>query len=318
MDEIEIARRAYGDPPDDPEARARARVRLRVAMRSPVTTVGTVGGEPRRRVLVLAMVVALLALLGGLVLPASPPSAVASELRNLREVLVAGPVSTLAPGTSLQVRTESVHTETQTDLITGRAFTLIVRSSEVSRLDRNGGGLVTQTIDQVSFASPVDVASWQASGSPQLPRPGDVHREKIRPGEALWYDVRALSADPNVLLERLRRGAVAPLPPGDDQVFRLIGELLGHAPLDLSQRLALLDVIGRLHGVAYLGQVTDPMGQRGAGLSVTGEHGTSVLIFDTSSAHMLAAETYPVGAPLSQTPPTWVAFGSTKIVPTPP
>jgi hypothetical protein len=318
MDEIEIARRAYGDPPDDPEARARARVRLRVAMRPPLTPAGLVETGPRRRVLVLAVVLALLALLGGLVLPASQPSAVASELSHLREVLVVGPLLTLAPGTSLQVRAESVHAETHTDLVTGQSYALIVRSNDVSRIDRDGAGLFTQTIEQVGFATPADRASWQVAGSPQLPRPGDVHRKKIRPGQALWYDVGALSTDPNVLLERLRGGAIAPGPPGDDQVAWLIGQLLGHAPLGLPQRLALLDVIGRLRGVAYLGQVTDPTGQRGAGFSVMGEHGTSVLLLDTSSARVLASETYPVGAPLSQAPSTWVAFGSTRIVPTPP
>ena len=317
MDETQIARRAYGDRPEDPEARARARVRLRATMRSPVEAVGPVGSVPRRRVLVLAVLVALLALWGAIMFPASQPSAVASGIRHLREALLAGSVLTLGPGTSLQVGTETMHPELRTDLVTGQTFALVVRSNEVSRIGRDGSGLVTQTIEQVGFATPADRARWQAAGSPALPRPGDAHREKIRPGEALWYDVGAVSTDPNVLLEHLHGGAVAPIAPGDDQVFWLIGELLGHAPLGLPQRLALMEVIGRLHGVAFLGEITDPIGRRGEGFSVTGEHGPSVLIFDASSARLLASEAYPVATPFSQTPSSWVAYESTRIVSTP-
>lgn len=310
MDEVELTRRAYGELPEDPEARARARVRLRAAM------LDSVEGSPpvprrrqHRRLPVLAALVAMLALAGTLLLPVQP--SVAAELQRLRQTIAAGPVTELDPATSLEVDIVASLSVTSTDLVSGEAYTLIVGSRETFVLGEDGTGDVTEIIDSVSFANPDDEAAWRAAGAPTLPKPGDVERQQIGPGEAVFYDPGALSSDPERLLEALRSGAVAPLPPGDDQVFWLIGHLLGHVPLELPQRLTLIEVIGALEGVSSLGGVTDPIGRAGEGFAVDAAGGRTVLIFDPSTGRLLASELHPS----SPMPSSWIAYLSVRVVP---
>lgn len=311
MDELELTRRAFGEPPEDPEARARARARLRAVMHGQQPA----PGPARRfaRMPLVAALVAALVLAGILVVPFTRSSAVAEELRRLREVTVAGPVPTLGPGEVFEVHTESMLPETQTMIETGVSFTLIVHSRETYVLDRDGSGLLTRTIDEVSFATPADQARWSAAGSPEIPEAGTSQRTQIRPGQALWLNLQALSIDPTQLLVALRSGAVWPHPPGDDQVFGLIGMLFERAPIDPAQRLALLDVIGQLDDVRALGDVSDPTGRIGVGFSVTSSAGTAVLIFDPRTAQILSSLTYPAGGSLTM-PTQWVAYRSAAVV----
>ena len=311
MDELELTRRAFGEPPEDPEARARARARLRAAMRRPKPA-----PSPARRsarLPVLAALTAALVLAGILLVPSTRSSAVAEELRRLREVTVAGPVPTLGPGQVFEVRTESLVTKAHITIETGTSFSLLVRSRETYVLDHEGSGVLTQVIEQVSFETPADQARWRAGGSPEIPQPGDTPRTQIRPGQALWLDLQALPADPAALLQALRSGAVWPHPPGDDQVFWLIGMLFERAPIDEAQRLALLDVIGQLGGVSVLGETPDPIGRVGVGFSVKSSAGTTVLIFDPASAQVLASLTYPAGGSLAR-PSRWAAYLSAAVV----
>jgi hypothetical protein len=102
---------------------------------------------------------------------------------------------------------------------------------------------------------------------------------------------------------------------GDDQVFLLIGDLMaqGDTPPDL--RASLFESAARLEGIQEAGEVTDPLGRVGIGLTIDGVSLRTQLVFDPETADLLASELYPIradgsiGARMS-----WAAYHPAKVV----
>lgn len=311
MDDADLLRRALGEPGTDPAARERARARLRAEIEA--TTSGTSRRAGKQLILVGIAAIAITVALVAAIVPATRESATARELRGLGELASAQP--TVAPhlGQVLVWTAETHHLEGFTDVANGIAYELTIRSSLERRTDAQGGILEKETIRSVEFASKGDRAAWEQAGSPELPTSGDVRREQFPPGDAGWFDLDAISTDPDVLLEGLRDGEVAPLSPGEDEVFLLIGQLLGEPSLTLEQREALFEVAASLEGVEALGDVTDPLGRFGRGFALETADRRAVIIFDPADAMPLATELFDLR---SGTPQlfTWAAFEGAELV----
>jgi hypothetical protein len=129
-----------------------------------------------------------------------------------------------------------------------------------------------------------------------VPQAGDIREERSRSGGYFWVDMSGLPRDPTELLAALRSGSVVPRSPGDDQVFLLIGDLMaqGDAPPDL--RASLFEAAARLEGIQEAGEVTDPLGREGIGLTIDGVSLRTQLVFDPETADLLASELYPIRA----------------------
>jgi hypothetical protein len=308
MDELELTRRALGVPPEDPQARALARARLRAAFKD--QPLPGPSGRRRRGIASVAIAVAVAVLAVVLVVSSHRDDATAAALRGLRQELVLDPVSGLIPGETLVVQTESFHLETLTDLPSGKKYGVEVLSSDTFQLESDGSGVVKRVIASVELASEADEKAWLAAGSPPLLHAGQVLTESIERGGSLWYDVSSVSTDPDTLLRRLRSGEIAPITGSDDQVFSLVSLLLGRAPLDQGQRLALLDVITHLNPTSMVDGVSDPLSRSGMGFEVRTQTGTTRTIFDPATGRVLATETFDERS----APTAWIAFTSSEVV----
>lgn len=128
-----------------------------------------------------------------------------------------------------------------------------------------------------------------------------------------WFDLSALPTDPEQLLDALRS---VPRPPGDDQVFLLIGELLAQGDASPGLRSSLFEVTAKLEGVELVAEVADPRGGRsGVGLQIDGTESRKRLVFDPQTADLLAIELYPVEADGSVGPvSSWVVSHPAMVV----
>jgi hypothetical protein len=180
-----------------------------------------------------------------------------------------------------------------------------IRSSIATDVLPDGSEKRTETINDVSFASDADRATWLEVGRPNLPTVGDVQTQTLTPMQAAWFDAAAVSTDTNELLAALANDSIVERRPGIDQEFLLIGELLAQPGLTAAQRASLYRAAASLDGVELLGPTTDPVGRGGEGFAVTAGNDRAVLIFDPVTAAPLATEEY-IDGQLVQ----WFAFST--------
>jgi hypothetical protein len=315
MNEFELARRVFGEPEDDAEARDRLRGRL----------LDAIAGEPvrlavrrRRRWRATAATVAA-ALSIGLVATLALPSAnaaAAAELRRLGGVAAAGGGPDLAPGQYVLTRWDELRPERRTFLDSGLTFTVNSRLRVTTWIAADGSGFRKTEVISSGFASPEDRLAWVTQGRPDvLPVAGDVREETYPIVDSPRLDAGGLPTDPDRLLDTLRRREGVEHPLADGEVFLRIGDVLalGDAPADL--RSALFEVAATLEGVRLVGTVDDPLGRPGVAIYVDGANTRTQLVFDPSSARLLAIEDYALLEDGSRGPlRSWVAVHGTKVV----
>jgi hypothetical protein len=301
-----LVRHALGDPPPDPAARERALVRLRAVFDATrLHEVEASDGSPRAgRLRIAAVFVAVLTLLLSVVGTSSTDQrAAAAGLERLAEVNMG--LSRDDVGTSIRI--EEQYPLGRTSLPSGQSFTVIVRSTVTRTLASDGSLTLTEIYRSISFATETDRATWESVGSPQLPAPGDRRVERLTRRDTEWFDVGAISTDPDLLLEQLEDGSVAPRYPDPSELFILIGNLLAEPGVAPAQRAALYRAAASLEGVKAVGTLSDPLGRIGEGYELAHEGRTEVLIFDPDTGQPLAASTYAAGSVTGQ-PSDWMAF----------
>jgi len=295
MDEFELTRRAFGEPGEDPKAIERARTRLLGAIRREEAQL-----KRRKRRLVLpaaatlalvvaaATVVALVGPIGG--------SAAAAELRRLGTIASSAKAPDVGAGEYVLTTSDERRREAITDLVTGSSFTVISRLQLQTWIAPDGSSFRRTEVISSGFASEADRQAWEEAGRPGVPQAGDVREESSRSGEVVWVDLSLLPDEPAQLLAALRAGSIAPRPPGDDQVFLFIGELLAQGDAAPNVRATLFEAAARLEGVEEVGEVADPLGRGGLALAVDGVSSRAQLVFDPVTADLLSIELYAIGA----------------------
>jgi hypothetical protein len=316
MDELELTRKALRGPAADPAARERVRARLVVAI---------AGEGRRRRRRVFAAAAAIAAVLAAilvttLALPFGPPSAAASELRRLGAVAAASPAPKIGPGEYVLAHSEELSLELRTDVVAGASFTVLSRLDIQTWIASDGSGFRRIEVISSGFAAPADREAWEAAGRPDVPRAGDIELKPYSAGKAPWFDLSVLpNAAPQSLLDALRSGLPVRRPPGDDQVFLLIGQLLAQGNASPELRSKLFEVAAELEGVELVGEVADPLGRQGIALAVDGAGSRTQLVFDPESAELLAIELYPLGGDGSVGPVSaWTASYPAIVADSPP
>lgn len=306
MDELELTRRALaGDA--DPAALERVRSSLGRAIEDE--------GRPRparwRAVLAVAAAVGLVVLAIALSVPA--PTA-AAELRRWGAIASTQGQLQPEPGEFLLLRSLEETRDGQTALDgEGRvlgSYDLITRSRVSTWVAADGSAVRRKEVLRSGFASDADRATWAAIGGPGPTPPGV---DTSRSTNAI-HDVRGLPTEPGALLGALRSGAVADRPPGDDQVFILIGEILaqGVAPPEL--RSGLFEVAARLDGIALVGEVEDPRGRSGTAVELTTANSRIRLVFDADAVQILAIEVYATVTDGGEQLSWWTAVEPTVVV----
>jgi hypothetical protein len=319
MDEFELARRVYGDLGEDPGARRRLRERLQEAIET--EPIRLAARKRRRRASAAGALAAALSvgLIVSLVLP-SANAAAAAELRRLGQVAASGQGPRIGPGQFVMTRLEELVPENNVFVGSDMAFTVISHLQVTTWIAADSSGFRRTEVISSGFASPEDRSAWAAAGRPDiLPTAGDVRDERFPPDEGPWLDASDLPTDPERLLQALRGGAVAERPPGNEEIFVLIGDVLTQGDASPPLRSALFEVAATLDGVRLGGEVDDPLGRHGVAIFVDGEASRTQLIFDRETARLLAIEDYPLDADGSRGPlRSWIAPLVTTVVDTPP
>jgi hypothetical protein len=190
-------------------------------------------------------------------------------------------------------------------------FLLDFRSTqEVWVGERNG--LVRNTGEAPTFASPRDRAAWEEAGRPKLPGAYEDETPTNTPIERL-----RIPTEPGALLAYLRARADRN-DEGNEWIFAtMITDYLREWGVTPEQRAALYEAAARLPGVELLGERTDPEGRRGTGFAMDNprEHTRQTLIVDPDTAELLAqvSETLP-GGPIPAGATTTTVFHPPVVV----
>jgi len=309
MDEFELTRRILGETADDPAALERVRQRLREGIDEERRRGRS---SPWTRLLPVAAALGLLAMLVVVVLVPSGREAAAAELRRFGRIASTQEELTLEPGQFFLILSEDQRLESFGGVVgVDVSFDRITRLSVSTWVAPDGSGFRRERVVSSRFASEADRMAWIDADRPDFETDRDY---PFPPNQSPIHDVADLSADPDRLLELLRSGAIVERPPGDDQVFIVIGELLaqGVAPPDV--RAALFEVAARLEGVRLVGDVEDPLERPGTGVSLDGPTYDTRLVFDPDSAQLLAIELYETDADGTERLTSWIAALPTTVV----
>ncbi len=303
MSDLDLARQVLADDGPDDLARERARARLRHHIRAADRQ-----HERRKRGWALAAAAALTVVLAVVATFRSGGPAAAEMLRALGARAQAAPGPRLQPGEFLLSTAKELRPETFSQ-IGGTSFTVVSLLHVQTWMAADGSGYRRTEVLSSSFASAEDQQAWADAGSSTVPQAGDVRSERFEPGQAPWYDLNTLPTDPDRLLAVLRAQEMFAHPPGDAEIFLLIGDLLAQGDASPSLAAALFNVAADLGGVQHLGLLQDPLGRRGEAFSVSGEGLVVVLIFDPSTAALLSSERFPPGSDVrTAQAESWRAF----------
>jgi hypothetical protein len=308
MDEFELTRRILGETADDPAALERIRQRLREG----VAEEGRRGRPPRwSRLLPVAAALGLIAMLAVVVVVPSAREAAAAELRHLGRITSAQKELTPEAGQFLLIRSEDQRLESFRGVGIDVSFDRITRLSISTWVAPEGSGFRQELVRSSRFASEADRMAWIDAHTPDF----ETDREyPFPPDQSPIHDVAGLPAAPDRLLDLLRSGAIVERPPGDDQVFIVIGELLAQGVAPPAVRAALFEVAARLEGVRLVGEVEDPLGRPGTGVSLEGPTYDTRLVFDPDSAQLLAIELYEMDVEGTDRLTSWTAAFPTTVV----
>lgn len=288
-------RELFGLPTGDPEATDRALARLHAEM----LRHDTAPPRKRRYKWRVATAVACVAIAVAVVTVLERPSATAAAFDRYSEIAgsTPAPTSTDYPADRVETMRIAGHVEVGS----GSEFRVAVRSTIDRRLQQDGSVRTVETVRDVSFPTELDRQTWVELGKPDIPKEGDVTTATVPVDNG--FSVDAVSTDPASLLEALRSGKVADRPPGDDQTFMLIADLLTQPGLSSEQRAALYRAAGSLDGVEFLDSYTDPLGRVGQAFSLVGDGEETILIVDPETAAPLATEVLQDNNPIQ-----WTAF----------
>jgi hypothetical protein len=104
-----------------------------------------------------------------------------------------------------------------------------------------------------------------------------------------------LPRNPAALRRRLLTGKVEGGPPGADEAFTQVGDLLRETDASPALRAALYRAAAGLRGVKFLGNVTDKLGRHGLALAIDSHGFRHELIFSARTAALLGSQDTLIG-----------------------
>jgi hypothetical protein len=213
------------------------------------------------------------------------------------------------PYTYLQTREIAMHTSDADE----RSWNVLESTTREEWVTRDGAGRLRVVVAPSRFVGSGDRDEWEGAGRPEFLALGFGPRTEDRwlAAGMLRRSVADLPTDPAALAARLRREAEAhrgetPVPA---VTLELIAEDLRDPGASPALRRALYEAVGRVPGIEYLGEETDPEGRSGVAVGVTGSVVDGPrqysLIFDPATSQVLASETTSL-APTDAGGPTLV------------
>lgn len=303
MDEFELTRRALDEDEVDAAALERVRSRLRAETRKE---------RARRRgrwVVAAAAVLAAVVVAIGLASP-TPREAAASELRRLADIAEGQRPLRPGPGQFLLIRSEELRRESSSTIGVEGSFEFNTRLRVSTWVAQDRSGFRREEVLS-SVISDADRQAWLDADRPQLEVPRSL---EYLPGDVPIPDVSHWPTDADALLPALRSGELVERPPGDDQVFILIGEILSQDVAGPELQAALFECAARLDGVVLVGQAEDQLGRSGTAVELPSPGSRTRLVFDPDSAQLLAMEVYEADVAGRMELESWIAPQPTIVV----
>lgn len=303
MDELELTRRALDDVEVDAAALDRVRSRLRTEIRKE---------RSRRRgrwiLATAAVLVAVVVAIG--VVGLTPREVAASELRRLADIAEDRQPVRQGPNRYLLIRSEELRRESSSTIGVDGLLVFNTRLHVSTWVAQDRSGFRREEVLS-SVIADADRQAWLEAGRPELDLP---RTHEYPPGEVPIPDVSQWPTDPEVLLRALRSGELVDRPPGDDQVFILIGEILSQDVAAPKLQAALFECAARLDGVVLVGRAEDQLGRSGTAVELSSPGSRTRLVFDPDSAHLLAMELYEPDAAGRMDLQSWIAPQPTVVV----
>jgi hypothetical protein len=296
--EVEIIRRAFGTPPEDPDARERARARLRDAM-AQEQGVTTGAGKRRRSLLPLgwlgvAAAIAVTLLIAQTLLPThegGPPISAATQLRRLAYVALSSRNIRIPAGSDYYSTVTVSGLDGADALGSGSSYTYFANSTVDMWTAPDGSQTRVTTVHSATFPTEQDHNAWIAAGQPTLT---GTTSEQFKSRDLSNYAISDLPTDPQKLGTLIRSGHVLLRDSSDSDVLSVVGTLLTY-PASPQLRSALFQVAANLPSIQYLGSVRDPSGRAGIGVQLFDGSHIDQLIFDPTTSQLLAQVTLPAG-----------------------
>jgi hypothetical protein len=308
-DELELLRR-HRDEPDPPsdERTAVAREALNCAIRREARLAGGAADRTPRRArrrlgwparTAITAAIAVLVLAAGITLRSgsntSPALAAPAVLERLAHV--AASQSSAVPGPGQYLYTASRSLTGGTTVLPGQvvcnAFFEEYRQNWIAS---DGEGLFTETDGPPRYLSPQDAANCRFA-----PAQGGAFVGTSRTWAArgcLSIDpvpLGKLPTNPATLRRRLLTGKVEGGPPGADEAFTQVGDLLRETDASPALRAALYRAAAGLRDVKFLGNVTDKLGRHGLALAIDSHGFRHELIFSPRTAALLGSQDTLIG-----------------------
>jgi hypothetical protein len=294
MNEIDLLRGLRAElPGPSAESRASARGALVARIEQSRRPAGTRAATPAWRRSRLRLAVALVAVAAALVaLPTlilggggEVQPAVGQVLRQAAAVAATQP-SEPPPGPGQYYYTRSREAFLSSAVGATREWSVLSPSVRQTWIAANGTGRARVVRAKPEFLTAWQRRAWRAAGSPHLSSGGV---EDFALYGQPFLDTSGLPTQPKAL-RRLIEARKIPLfvgPPGEAETFTLIGDMLRNTYLPPAFRAALYRVVAELPEVELLGQVKDPAGRTGIGVSFTKGSVTHELIFDPRTSALL-------------------------------
>ncbi len=317
MNEIDLLRGLRAELPGPrAERRASARgalvARIEHSQRRPAPAAAPAWRRSRLRlVAALAAVAALLVALPTLILGGGGEvqPAVGQVLRSAAAVAAAQPAEPPPrPGQYFYTRSREAHLtsvgfnprcatrpcDREHPWEATREWSALVPTIRQTWIAANGAGRARAVSAKPEFLTAGQRREWKAAGSPHL---GSGGVEDFALSGQPFLDTSNLPTRPKAL-RRLIEARKIPLvdgPPGEAETFTLIGDMLRNTYLPPAFRAALYRVVAELPEVELLGQVKDPVGRTGIGVTFTKGSVTHELIFDPATSALLGEREVAAG-----------------------
>jgi hypothetical protein len=235
------------------------------------------------------------------------PTALAAVLSRVADAAAHRPPPTLRPGQYLY--TKSIGTEISDTYDVGvnhqQYFAVVLPIVRQIWVARDGSGRIVEWYGTPRFVTPHDRQVWIASGRPALG--GDqLSSTRLSAGSSL--DLASLPTDPSKLRKLIEERHIEGGPPGNNETFTIIGDMLRETYAPPKLRAALFQVAAALPNVRLFGHTTWTP-RRGIAIGYISDGFRNELAFDPRTSALLGERNVSVktGAVTSQV--VYVASG---------
>jgi hypothetical protein len=218
------------------------------------------------------------------------PTKAAAAMRGLGEMALKTPQPVLREGEYRYTRSVGTVVQSQEDLATGSSWSYTVDVEREVWIASDGSGRLLERYRHPRFLTTSDEDRWREAGSPRLLRP---LKRRFEAGGLTTGGLDPSAPDADALDEPgSRRPGFRGLDPRAP--IGLLAGSLGESPATSELRSTLFDEGAAIPGMNWDGEVLDPIGRAGVGVSIRAGGSIIRLVFDPIDGALLSLSVDPV------------------------